>query len=351
MLCVGEHRGALEHFKHYAEVAPITVIEITEEGKSPFLSDVIHVSSLEVGSLFDRVDGLKCVLVDVSCKLALEILRDAKTKGINGLVLYDNRESFVPGEYNQAVRKVFESNLASGWVFSSAALKCSFQYELDGEIVSVDPAKYGSVAEIGYVNLSRIEIIRELRKSKEELKSEFLTNQGFPIDSTLITYLGAANTPYFEEALPNFLGKLEAAIEHSEKKVVLLLQQHPRAKIQYKNTDWELILSRFKENPNVFIVALGDELEPHLAMCDFSVYFQTSVAGEAAAAGVPVLQIGDVLFPEKLVQEGKIRSGLKLGEVLENPSVLEGRVTVNDLGFDINYVENLNRLLFSVGAI
>lgn len=214
-------------------------------------------------------------------------------------VYYENPDPYVPGEYS----KCFESLLKTrpnGVLFANKKLCTETIFGEDHHILDCHHLhKVG----VGFYPLEDAVVIKVLAEKKEELREKLFDQLGIKDEKQkILTYLGGANSVYFEKAFPFFLKTLEeSARDPFFDNTLLLLHQHPRAKKE--GLDLHALLSKglpfqiFTSPLSLFEIA---------ACSDLMYYYQTSMVAKLILAKRPILQVAHEPFQDAGVKLGLI---------------------------------------------
>lgn len=154
---------------------------------------------------------------------------------------------------------------------------------------------------IGYYPMNQAEKIIEKRTTDHDaVHSAFLIkNRLEDKGQKIFVYFGGNNEEYFLKKFPAFLSYLtEAAKQIDLKHIVIVIQQHPGAKV--KNLDGQQLescLKQFKGQLEMPKVLLSDFSSDHaLLLADIALYYQTSMSALFALAKIPTVQIGHEVY-------------------------------------------------------
>jgi hypothetical protein len=229
----------------------------------------------------------KLVITDVSEPFVVYLHQQlAVISSAKRYVYYDNSESYVPGEYSKCFEQLLRAN-PHGVLFANKLL---VDQTLFGEekhpLGSSDIHKVG----LGFYPLEDVMVIESLIKQKEVLREKLFSKLGIKDEKQkVLAYLGGANSVYFDQAFPFFLKALEEnRTDPFFENILLLLQQHPRAK--QEGTDLYLLFSQglpfqvFASPLSTFEV---------IACSDLMYYYQTSLVPKLLLARRPLVQVAE----------------------------------------------------------
>lgn len=223
----------------------------------------------------------ECVIADVGHRLTRDYFRALEkwNPKVRRIVYYDNRESFVPGEYSKYVAELLrDANVRPNRiVFANKTMDEIFD-ELGQSIDLTGIERVG----LGYLNMKQVNAIQKMRPCRKEF-FDWLGREDK--GELILTYFGGANEVYFNHAFPRFQ-KIVKDLDN----VIILFQPHPRSGQREVEG---MILSTFS-------------FEKAAAFADIGLYYQTSASPTLLLAGVPLIQVGHQPFNELCVREGLI---------------------------------------------
>jgi hypothetical protein len=227
----------------------------------------------------------KLIITDISEPFVVRFHHElALSSSAKRYVYYDNPEPYVLGEYS----KRFESLLKTrpdGVLFASKTLPSETLFGEDRRVLDCHQLhKVG----LGFYDLEDVLTIQALVKKKQELREKLFYQLGIKDEKQkILTYLGGANSAYFDKAFPFFLKALEdSARDPFFENILLLLQQHPRAK--QEGLDLYALLSQGLPF-QVFSSPLP--LFEVIACSDLMYYYQTSIVSKLILSKRPLLQV------------------------------------------------------------
>lgn len=315
------HGGPADHFATYAEVLAKKGYEVQIHATGPALKK-FQERGIEVKTAFsldnltaDEEDSLAngiaktcsaspIIITDVGHIFDVKIQKALNVHAHESrrFAYYDNPEPFVPGGYSSTAAEVME--VSEGILFANDNLARAKIYSASGkEIDFADKKRFG----IGYYPVSQAEKITEKRKSDHDIaRSSFLIkNKIEDTGQKILVYFGGNNEEYFSKAFPAFLSFIAEASERIDlKNTVILLQQHPGAKV--KNLDGqqiEALSKKYEGQANMPKIVLSDFSSDNAQiLADAAFYYQTSMGPQFVLEGIPTIQIGHETYKDILVR-------------------------------------------------
>lgn len=286
---------ALKKFEeHGVEVNfPFSLEKLTREEEDELARKIAKICSTssiiitDLGHVFD-VKIQKALMIDAAkvCRFAY----------------YDNPEPFVPGGYSSTAAKVIE--LANGVLFANETLKDTKIFSSVGNKMDLSQKKLFGV---GYYPVDQAEkILKERKLNHKTARSTFLKeNEIEDNGQKVLVYCGGNNDEYFLKAFPAFLSFVaDSAEEINLKNIVIVIQQHPGAKV--KNQDGQQVeewLKKFEEQSNIPKVILSKcSSNEAQVLADAILYHQTSMGPQFILAEIPTVQIGHEIYEDILVR-------------------------------------------------
>jgi len=244
----------------------------------------------------------KMIITDISESIIAQIHHELSRVSLaKRYVYYDNPEAYVTKEYSKALELVLDTKL-DGIVFASYQLP--FQNLLKDRSTALD------VREIEKVGLGIFPAVEEaktldVRDHQGKMRDKLFQKLGIVDEKQkILLYLGGASTSYFEEGFPFFLHALEESVsEPFFENVLLLLQQHPRAKEESLDL-YELLAKAFPFQVFSSPLPIFDAI----ASSDVTYYYKTSMAPYFVLAGYPVVQVSPTALDDLGVRLGMIPS-------------------------------------------
>jgi hypothetical protein len=315
------HGGPADHFATYAEVLAkkgyAVQIHATGPALKKFQERGVEVkSSFSLDNLTTEEENKLAQSIAKTCSTASIIITDVghlfdvkiqKALSLNAnktprFAYYDNPEPFVPGGYSSTAAEVIK--VADGVLFANETLaKAKIYSAVEKEIDFTDKKRFG----IGYYPVNQAEKIAEKRKSDHNTtRSTFLMKNGMKDrGQKILVYFGGNNEEYFSKAFPAFLSFVaEASKQVDLKNTVILIQQHPGAKV--KNQDGQQVetwLKEFGERVEMPKIILSDfSSDDAQVLADAAFYYQTSMGPQFVLEGIPTVQIGHETYEDILVR-------------------------------------------------
>lgn len=370
------HGGPADHFATYAEVLTKQGYDVQIHATGPALKKMqdrgIEVKySFSLDNLTPKEEDRLAQEIAKTCSSASIVLTDVghvfdvkiqralsiHATQIPRLAYYDNPEPFVPGGYSSTAAEVME--IAQGILFANETLAKSKIYNIAGEEIDfTDKKRFG----IGYYPVSQAEKIAEKRKlDHHAVRATFLMENGIEDrGQKVLVYFGGNNEEYFSKAFPAFLSFLaDAATQADLKNIVILIQQHPGAKI--KNQDGQQVatwLKNFGNEKDMPKIMMSNFSSDHAqVLADAAFYYQTSMGPQFVLEGIPTIQIGHKAYDDILVRnhlaptvthaEG-LANAIKDLEEKTNERPQQGLI-LHSLGIKENWPEELeNAILESI---
>lgn len=309
---------------------------------------VIKDLSHEERGLIARLTAKECkkaklVITDISEPFIVRFHYElALISSAKRYIYYDNPDPYVPGEYS----KCFESLLKTrpdGAIFANKALCTEPLFGEDRRVL--DCHRLNKIG-LGFYPLEDVIAIESLAEKKDKLRKKLFDELGIKDEKQkILTYLGGANTVYFDKAFPFFLKALEDnAGDPFFENVLLVLQQHPRAK--QEGIDLYALLS--KGLPfQVFTSPVP--LFEIVACSDLMYYYQTSIVPKLILAGRPLLQVAQEPFEDigvklhlvDVVTSSKdlsIASSKAISNIFDKDSI---NLIKEGIGYDQNWNQSL----------
>ncbi|MEI8300221.1 MAG: hypothetical protein WCG10_01230 [Chlamydiota bacterium] len=228
----------------------------------------------------------KVIITDISESFIAEVHHELSlVSSAKRYVYYDNPEAYVPGEYSKVFEEVVKTR-PYGVVFANKNLSEETLYGNAKEPLDIDPFdKLG----LGLALMEDVEQLDALADNKSELRHKLFEKLGIQDEKQkLLVYLGGSNSMYFSHAFPFFLRSIEDNLSYPFfDNVLLLLQQHPRAKQEGSMDLYELLARGFP-----FQVFLSPMSTLEMMTCaDLIYYYQSSLAPKLVLAKRPLVQV------------------------------------------------------------
>ncbi|PIS02738.1 MAG: hypothetical protein COT85_01525 [Chlamydiae bacterium CG10_big_fil_rev_8_21_14_0_10_42_34] len=324
------HGGPADHFCTFAQelkkngrqveiyASALTFQKFWEKGLNP-----ISMQDLNAKEVAEKCKNCSVVITDVG-DLFDEQVQKALAEcapGVTRYAYYDNPEDFVTVEYSATATKVMAA--ANRVLFANVHLEKV--PVLDGDKVPVDLPEEKRVG-LGYYPVENAQKIgRDRLEQKGEIRKEFFSkweieDQG----QKILVYTGGCNDVYFAEAFPKFLEVISDSAGHKDfSKYLIVLQQHPRAKVD--NRDLEILQKwNTDRGAGISFVVSDSATNEVMKMADAMIYYQTSMSPQFALAGIATIQVGHDDFKDCLVKS-KLCSAVKnAGEFLAALDRLDG---------------------------
>lgn len=235
--------------------------------------------------LAHKISSSKLILTDISEDLIVALHNELKALNSKAarFVYYDNPESWVCKDYSDKLKATLEQGV-TGVLFANQNLASSQIFCSDKEEIDLSSLKtFG----IGFCSTSEIKKLSLLREKKQKIRKKLFSKLKIDdLNQKVLVYLGGASSSYFEEGFPFFLNLLNKNKDHEFfDSSLLLLQQHPRAKMM-GNHDEELL----NDNSLPLAVSPLTTLES-LSISDLTYYFQTSMAPKLLLTNVSLLKV------------------------------------------------------------
>lgn len=370
MVCfVACHGGAANHFTVFSDalIKKGYVVEIHATG--PALNKFKECKALNLNE-FSLEDGRsdeqvaseiakKCskaavVITDVGHNFDITLQKSLKDCAAEVLrvAYYDNPEPYVPGGYSETASQVMEQ--AHKVLFANATLANDPIYRTPLQEILLD---HDRKIPLGYYPLEQAREIAQRRAGQHsQMRRSFFTNYDM-VDSgqKIFVYAGGNNTEYFCNAFPAFLRFItELSAKQNLSDVIIILQQHPGAKIENKDlTLVEKWSQEHKDNeslPKILISKMSTD--DVLVLADTMLYYQTSMGPQFVLAGIPTIQIGQESYNDILVKNKLclvVNNAEEFSEALkvspENISQKPSGVIEKGLGICSNWFERLEAVI------
>lgn len=292
------HPGPANHFVEYAKVyeersVPYQIL--SGEGTAGKFTS----AGLKVTILTNQEPALDAsmVIFDTSqTELAAKIKE--KYPNIKRVLYYDNPDAFVPGGYSESIAKAVK--VSDAILFANANFLSNPIYSAVDNPIDLQNVERLAT---GYFPLQEAEKIAETKQTKAaELRAAFFEQHGLEDKGQkIITYLGGANSEYYEKAFPAFCKLIFSLEPEKYRDVIFAIQQHPRAK-DTGSPDLK-ILETFGDNGPAVVVSKLPTIDA-VAISDQVHYYQTSMAAQVAFAKILPVQIGHQVNADVMVASG-----------------------------------------------
>ncbi len=228
----------------------------------------------------------KLIITDISESFIADVHHElALVSSAKRYVYYDNPEAYVPGEYSKVFEEVVKTR-PYGVIFSNKHLSEETLYGNGKEPLQMDRLdKLG----LGLILMEDTERVIALSNNKKALRQKLFEKLGIEDEKQkLLVYLGGCNSMYFCHAFPFFLRSIEDNLTYPFfDNVLLLLQQHPRAKQEGAIDLYELLARGFP-----FQVFLSPIPTLEMMSCaDLIYYYQSSLVPKLVLAKRPLVQV------------------------------------------------------------
>lgn len=250
---------------------------------------VISKEDLQIKNFTSLInETAKTILVGVGGDSEKNILEyvSKQHSSIEKIVYYDNLNSHIPGGYSNRAAEAI--NFADT-VWLNARLAKTGLYEREDKSISLEGK---SVEALDYFNFSISNSIREDRRDRLELRTQFLKEHGIEnTECKIIPYLGGNNTTYFEESLPTLINIIEEYPSILDTNVIVLFQ-HPGAKAENKDAQAiEAVKKKLNPPQSKNLLVTKWDSNRGLRVADHVFFSQTSMLSHILLANVPVTEI------------------------------------------------------------
>ncbi len=363
------HGGAANHFATYATDLSSRgyTVEVYATGPALKKFQEWSISGLKEFSLDEensqeqiaeeiakKCRGADVVITDVghSFDLAIQKALARVAPVVKRIAYYDNPEPYVPGGYSEIASEVMQE--ADKVLFANLHLAKTPIYKTPHKRVSLpEDRKIG----LGYYPLEQAQKLATRRAYEHvKMREKFLVEHNLvEEEQKIFVYVGGNNTAYFSKAFPAFLRFMaELSSEQDLSKVIVILQQHPGAKI--RNTDGALLeqwIRRYGSNERSAKVFISKETtENSLVLADALFYYQTSMGPQFALAGIGSVQVGhecyeDILVKNRLCLVANSAKDLSIAiqAFQENTPKVPIETVTKMLGIRSSWSENLIKLI------
>jgi hypothetical protein len=277
---------------------PITVTNLNSLFNGRKLIDLTDSELAELASaVVKSCRHAKRILVDGCSPFSVKVLETMhemapEVKRI--MAYYDNPETaYIPG-YSENFAKI--AKLANVLVFS---LSTQPQQRVMSTATAPLEMEGKELIGLGYYRKQAVENFIRLRTHPEVVKEKrytlFRALHREDRGEKLVVFFGGANETYIFKAFPAFLdrtlGPMAGKADWSN--TIFILQQHGRAKTEYKNGDHLKLEEWCKRHPQITFVTSMLPYDDAVVIADVALYHQTGASLQFLLAGMNGMQVGD----------------------------------------------------------
>jgi hypothetical protein len=235
----------------------------------------------------------KVIITDISESFIAQVHHElSRVSSAKRYVYYDNPEAYVPGAYSKVFEEIIKTR-PYGVIFSNKNLSEETLYGNAQEPLLIDRLdKLG----LGLILTEEMKEVVDLQENKADRRQQLFEKLGIEDEKQkLLVYLGGCTTQYFYQAFPFFLCSIEDNLTSPFfDNVLLLLQQHPRAKQEGSMDLYELLSRGFP-----FQVFLSPIPTLEMMSCaDLIYYYQSSLAPKLVLAKKKLVQVSAEAFED-----------------------------------------------------